>query len=178
MILTPAHQQPTGAVLSGERRAALLAWLRDGGAFAIEDDYDAEYRYDRAAVGALQGLVPTGRVRRLRQQDARARSAPRLARVPPALLDAVTDEKLWPTGARRIEEYAFADFVARGELDRHLRRMRTRYRGGATRSSGTRRSASRGDDPRDRRRAHATVELPGTTTSMRSATKPHAAAST
>ena len=45
-------------MLAGERRAALLGWLRERGAIAIEDDYDAEYRYDRAAVGALQGLDP------------------------------------------------------------------------------------------------------------------------
>ena len=58
VIVTPAHQHPTGVVLSRERRAALLAWLRERDALAIEDDYDAEYRYDRAAVGALQGLAP------------------------------------------------------------------------------------------------------------------------
>ena len=56
VVLTPAHQDPTGVVLSGERRTALVAWLREHDAVAIEDDYDAEYRYDRAAVGALQGL--------------------------------------------------------------------------------------------------------------------------
>ena len=58
VVLTPAHQHPTGVVLTGERRTALLAWLRASDAIAIEDDYDAEYRYDRAAIGALQGLDP------------------------------------------------------------------------------------------------------------------------
>src|SRR3954468_66961 len=58
VILTPAHQFPLGVPLSGARRTALLAWLRARDAIAIEDDYDAEYRYDRAAVGALQGLEP------------------------------------------------------------------------------------------------------------------------
>ena len=57
-MLTPAHQHPTGVVLTGERRTALLAWLRASDTIAIEDDYDAEYRYDRAAIGALQGLDP------------------------------------------------------------------------------------------------------------------------
>ncbi|MBG0563714.1 aminotransferase-like domain-containing protein [Actinoplanes aureus] len=56
VILTPAHQHPTGVVLAPERRTALITWLRACGAIAIEDDYDAEYRYDRPAVGALQGL--------------------------------------------------------------------------------------------------------------------------
>jgi GntR family transcriptional regulator / MocR family aminotransferase len=58
VILTVAHQFPTGTVLSGERRTALLSWLRRRAAIAIEDDYDAEYQYDRAPLGALQGLEP------------------------------------------------------------------------------------------------------------------------
>ena len=56
VVVTPAHQHPTGVVLAPERRAALVAWLRARNAVAIEDDYDAEYRYDRPAIGALQGL--------------------------------------------------------------------------------------------------------------------------
>ena len=58
VVLTPAHQHPTGVVLrrGAPRRARRVAARHD--AVAIEDDYDAEYRYDRAAVGALQGLDP------------------------------------------------------------------------------------------------------------------------
>ena len=130
VVLTPAHQHPTGAVLSGERRTALLAWLRERGAIAIEDDYDAEYRYDRAAVGALQGLDPD---RVVYTGSASKTLAPALRIgwlvVPPALLEAVVREKvLADRGTARIEQHAFADFLTRGELDRHLRRMRARYR--------------------------------------------------
>jgi GntR family transcriptional regulator / MocR family aminotransferase len=130
VVLTPAHQHPTGAVLSGERRAALLAWLRDRDALAIEDDYDAEYRYDRSAIGALQGLEPDHVVY---AGSASKTLAPALRLgwlvVPRRLLDAVTDEKdLADCGTARIDQHAFARFLARGELDRHLRRMRTRYR--------------------------------------------------
>jgi GntR family transcriptional regulator / MocR family aminotransferase len=130
VALTPAHQHPTGAVLSGERRTALLAWLRTSGTIAIEDDYDAEYRYDRAAVGALQGLEPDQVVY---AGSASKTLAPALRLgwlvVPARLLDTVTDEKdLADCGTARIDQHAFAIFLARGELDRHLRRMRTRYR--------------------------------------------------
>ena len=110
---------------------ALLAWLRERDAVAIEDDYDAEYRYDRAAVGALQGLdARAGRLRRLGEQDARARAAARLARRARARCRAGrATRSSSPTAApARIEQHAFADFLARGELDRHLRRMRARYR--------------------------------------------------
>jgi GntR family transcriptional regulator/MocR family aminotransferase len=130
VLVTPAHQHPTGALLSAERRAALCAWLREHDAVAIEDDYDAEYRYDRAAVGALQGLEPE---RVVYAGSASKTLAPALRLgwlvVPAALRDAVRAEKtIADRGTARIEQLAFADFLARGELDRHLRRMRIRYR--------------------------------------------------
>ncbi|HEV8175095.1 MAG TPA: PLP-dependent aminotransferase family protein, partial [Actinoplanes sp.] len=130
VVLTPAHQHPTGVVLAPERRAALVAWLRDRDAIAVEDDYDAEYRYDRPAVGALQGLdhhhvVYAGTVSKV--------LAPALRLgwlvVPPTLVDRVRHEKqLSDQGTARIEQLAFARFLTRGDLDRHLRRMRVRYR--------------------------------------------------
>ena len=130
VIVTPAHQFPTGAVLAGERRAALLDWLRERNAVAIEDDYDAEYRYDRLPVGALQGLGPD---RIVYGGSASKTLAPalRIGRlvVPEALLDAVVREKrAADLSTAHIEQHAFADFIVRGELDRHLRRMRILYR--------------------------------------------------
>jgi GntR family transcriptional regulator/MocR family aminotransferase len=130
VVLTPAHHHPSGVVLSGERRSALVAWLRDRGAYAIEDDYDAEYRYDRAAVGALQSLDP-GRVVYAGSASKTLAPALRLGWLvlPGELVEPVAHEKvLADQGTARIEQLAFADFLARGELDRHLRRMRVRYR--------------------------------------------------
>jgi GntR family transcriptional regulator/MocR family aminotransferase len=131
VIVTPAHQFPTGVVLSPERRTALLAWLREADAIALEDDYDAEYRFDRAAVGALQGLAPE-RVVYAGSVSKTLAPALRLGWLvlPPALLEGVTFEKyLADMGSSRVDQHAFAGFLARGELDRHLRRMRARYRG-------------------------------------------------
>lgn len=130
VVLTPAHQHPTGVVLAPERRAALLAWLRARDAVAVEDDYDAEYRYDRPAVGALQGLDPDHVVY---AGTASKILAPALRLgwfvVPAALLPAVRAEKLLADqGSPRIEQLAFAAFLERGHLDRHLRGMRLRYR--------------------------------------------------
>lgn len=130
VIVTPAHQYPSGAVLSGERRAALLEWLRRTDATVIEDDYDAEYRYDRAPVGALQSLDPA---RIVYAGTASKTLAPALRLgwlvLPPRLLARVKQEQTFSDfGGPRIEQHAFAEFLARGELDRHLRRMRGRYR--------------------------------------------------
>jgi GntR family transcriptional regulator / MocR family aminotransferase len=130
VVLTPAHQHPTGVVLTPARRGALVEWLREHDTVAIEDDYDAEYRYDRAAVGALQGLDPD---RVVYAGSASKTLAPALRlgwmAVPAALLDAVRYEKsISDQTTARIEQHAMAGFIARGELDRHLRRMRLSYR--------------------------------------------------
>ena len=130
VVLTPSHQHPTGVVLAGERRMALRDWLRARDAIAVEDDYDAEYRYDRAAVGALQGLDPD-RVVLIGSVSKTLAPALRIGWMvlPPSLLEAVTREKLLADrGTSRVDQHAFADFLARGEHDRHLRRMRVRYR--------------------------------------------------
>jgi GntR family transcriptional regulator/MocR family aminotransferase len=130
VIVTPAHQYPTGALLSGERRTALLDWLRRTDGIAVEDDYDAEYRYDRAPVGALQSLDPE---RIVYAGSASKTLAPGMRLgwlvVPPRLATRVRAEHtLSDFGVPRIEQAAFAEFLVRGDLDRHLRRMRGRYR--------------------------------------------------
>jgi GntR family transcriptional regulator/MocR family aminotransferase len=130
VVLTPAHQHPTGVVLSGERRTALLTWLREHDAIAIDDDYDAEYRYDRAAVGALQGLDPE---RVVYAGSASKTLAPALRIgwlvLPAGLVEPVAEGKrLGDQQTDRVVQHAFADFLVRGELDRHLRRMRAIYR--------------------------------------------------
>jgi GntR family transcriptional regulator/MocR family aminotransferase len=130
VLVTPAHQFPTGVVLSAERRARLLAWAERRDAIVAEDDYDAEFRYDRAPVGALQGLAP-GRVVYIGSASKTLAPTLRLGWLiaPPALVRPLADEVLYTVIAPpRLEQLAFANFLERGELDRHLRRMRLRYR--------------------------------------------------
>ncbi len=130
VVLTPSHQWPTGAVLSAESRAAVLRWANRRGAMVVEDDYDAEYRYDRAPIGAMQGLAP--------DQVAYAGTASKTLApglrlgwlvVPRHLIDDVAAAKIAADrGSPALEQLAFADFLVRGEFDRHLRRMRPVYR--------------------------------------------------
>ena len=130
MVLTPSHQFPTGAVLSSERRAALLEWAEDEDALIVEDDYDSELRYDRLAVGALQGLAPE-RVCQIGSLSKRLAPGLRLGWIlsPSWLSGALTYEKgVADGGSPVLEQRALAELIARGELDRHLRRMRLHYR--------------------------------------------------
>jgi GntR family transcriptional regulator / MocR family aminotransferase len=130
LVLTPSHQWPTGAVLAPERRAAVLRWAEDRRALIVEDDYDAEYRYDRAPIGAMQGLAPD---RVIYAGTASKTLAPGLRLgwlvVPRRLVGAVAEaKKLADRGSPVLDQLAFADFLARGDFDRHLRRMRPLYR--------------------------------------------------
>jgi GntR family transcriptional regulator / MocR family aminotransferase len=126
VLVTPAHQMPLGVALSVARRAALLAW--DG--LVIEDDYDAEFRYDRAPLGALQGLAP--------EQVAYTGSASKTLApglrlgwlvLPGELADAVADAKLHAdAGCDVLSQLALARLIETRAYDRHLRVLRRRHR--------------------------------------------------
>jgi GntR family transcriptional regulator/MocR family aminotransferase len=130
VVLTPSHQYPTGGVLAPERRAALLEWAEEEDALVVEDDYDSELRYDRGPVGALQGLAPE-RVCQIGSLSLRLAPGLRLGWMlsPSWLTGALTYELGLSGGAPPVlDQLALCDLMARGELDRHLRRMRARYR--------------------------------------------------
>jgi GntR family transcriptional regulator/MocR family aminotransferase len=131
VVVTAAHQYPTGAVLTPERRAALVGWAGARAAAIVEDDYDAEFRYDREPIGAIQGLDPD---RVIYAGSASKILAPGLRLgwlvVPEALVAPITAVKqAADMGSAALDQLALADVIERGELDHHLRRMRPIYRG-------------------------------------------------
>jgi len=131
VVVTPAHSLPAGAVLAAERRLALVEWARGRGALVLEDDYDAELRYDRRGpAGTLQGLAPdivvlAGSVSKTLAPALRLgwlclpREAVAAATIARGMLDG---------GGPRLEELALADLIASGAFDRHLRAARAHYR--------------------------------------------------
>jgi GntR family transcriptional regulator/MocR family aminotransferase len=130
-FVAPAHQFPLGVVLAPGRRAALLDWAARTGALVLEDDYDAEYRYDRVPVGAVQGLAPelvayAGSVSKTLAPGLRLGWLVAPERLADAVVQAKARDDL---GTPVVEQLALADFLERGELDRHLRRTRGIYRG-------------------------------------------------
>ncbi len=128
VLVTSAHQFPTGVVLGPERRAALIEWAGEE-RLIVEDDFDGEYRYDRVAVGALQGLAPE-HVAYIGSASKRLAPGMRLGwlLMPSWMAWELTAAKAVEDGGSEvIGQLALRDFIARGELDRHLRRMRVHY---------------------------------------------------
>jgi GntR family transcriptional regulator/MocR family aminotransferase len=129
VVVTPAHQSPTGVVLTAARRHALADWARRGGGFIIEDDYDSEFRYDKEPVGVLQGLAPD-RVFLVGTASKALAPAVRLGWVlaPAELAGAVAAEKeMSDRGSCTLDQVALAALLTSGRYDRHLRRMRAVY---------------------------------------------------
>ncbi|MGP4008958.1 MocR-like pyridoxine biosynthesis transcription factor PdxR [Streptomyces sp. 4N124] len=130
VLLTPAHQFPTGGPLHAERRAATVDWARARGGVVLEDDYDGEFRYDRKPVGAVQGLDPE-RVIHIGSVSKSLSPALRLGwmvlpeRYVGAVLEAKGEREAW---ASVLDQLSLADFIVSGAYDRHVRRMRQRYR--------------------------------------------------
>lgn len=130
VLCTPAHQFPTGVVLSPPRRARLIEWAREHDAWIVEDDYDGEFRYDRRPIGAMQGLDPD---RVVYGGTASKSLAPGLGIawlvLPPSLLEPVLETKrLRRDAVSTIEQAALAEFIASGHFDRHIRSQRLQYR--------------------------------------------------
>jgi len=129
VVVTPSHQFPTGAVMGPERRHALLAWAHARERVIVEDDYDAEFRYDRRPLAALQGLDPA-RVVYVGTASKVLAPALRLGWIlaPAALAPALAVEKLAAdSGSPALDQLALAQLIASGEHDRHLHRVRRAY---------------------------------------------------
>lgn len=129
VLLTPAHQFPTGHALSTERRSEVLEWACRTGGVVVEDDYDGEFRYDRRPIGALQGLDPD-HVVYFGTASKSIAPALRLAWmvVPDHLVPAVSAAKGRVDTVSILDQLTLTDFIATGAFDRHVRGRRLKYR--------------------------------------------------
>ncbi|MEV8020529.1 PLP-dependent aminotransferase family protein [Streptomyces sp. NPDC086554] len=130
VLLTPAHQFPTGGPLHPARRTAVIDWARTRGGLVLEDDYDGEFRYDREPVGAVQGL-DSERVIYVGSVSKSLSPGVRLGWL--VLPEHLIDDVLAAKGEREawagvIDQLTLADLIESGHYDRHIRRMRQRYR--------------------------------------------------
>ena len=129
VVVTAAHQSPTGVVMAAGRRHSLVEWARRTDAFIVEDDYDSEFRYDREPTGVVQGLAPE-RVFAIGTVSKALAPAVRLGWVlsPRQLVASLAEEKaVSDRGSSGLDQRALAALLESGRYDRHLRRMRATY---------------------------------------------------
>jgi GntR family transcriptional regulator/MocR family aminotransferase len=130
VLVTPAHQFPTGAVLGPARRRRLVEWAERVDGLVIEDDYDAEYRYDHHPISVVQGMAPD---RVILGGSVSKTLAPGLRLgwlvMPPSLVEAATRHKrAIDLMAPVLEQAALAELITSGSYERHIRRTRNHYR--------------------------------------------------
>jgi GntR family transcriptional regulator/MocR family aminotransferase len=131
VMVTPAHQFPTGVVLAPQRRRELLAWAESADGLIIEDDYDAEYRYDRTPVPAMHASDP-GRVVYAGSTSKTLAPGLRLGwLIPPGWLqaDLLVAKHASDLGSPALPQLVLAQLIASGDLEHHIRLMRKRQRG-------------------------------------------------
>lgn len=129
-LLTPAHHFPHGVPLHPSRRTAVLDWAQRTDGYLLEDDYDGEFRYDRQPVGSVQGLDPD----RVAYLGSASKSLSPVLRLGWMVLPAaLIDRAVAALGGQQyyvnaLTQLTMADFIANGSYDKHIRRMRVRYR--------------------------------------------------
>jgi GntR family transcriptional regulator/MocR family aminotransferase len=131
VLLTPAHQHPTGVVLAPQQRYRFIDWARRNGAYLIEDDYDGEFRYDQRPVGAMQALAPERVVYAGSTSKSLAPGVRQGWMIVPAPLRRDLAAVIFEAGAAAVsvlDQLAMADLIVRGDYDRHVRRQRLAYR--------------------------------------------------
>ncbi len=128
--VTPSHQFPTGVLMSLPRRLALLQWAHQTNALIIEDDYDSEFRYSGRPISALQGLDTDQRVLYIGTFSKVMFPGLQLGYIvlPPSLVATFAQAK-WMCDRQTslIHQIALTDFIAKGHLSKHIRRMRILY---------------------------------------------------
>ena len=129
VLIAPAHQFPRGVVLSAERRAALLRWADRVDGLILEDDYDAEFRYDRPPVSTMQGMNPR-RVVLLGSLSKTLSPAIGIGwmLVPARWSDALDSVDSMPSLPPTLDQLGLTRLLTSGAYDRHLRRVRRTFR--------------------------------------------------
>ncbi|MGN0170040.1 MAG: PLP-dependent aminotransferase family protein [Lachnospiraceae bacterium] len=132
VYVMPSHQFPTGIVMPLNRRLALLQWAYGKeDRYIIEDDYDSELRYRGRPIPALQGNDDGGRVIYLGTFSQSIAPSIRVSYMvlPEALMEKYREQcGVFSNTVARIQQHTIKEFMQQGYFERHLNRMRKKYK--------------------------------------------------
>lgn len=130
--LTPSHQFPLGTVMSIAQRQRILRWAYEReGRYVIEDDHDSEYRYKGRPIPALQSLDSNGRVIYIGTFSKAIGPALRMGyMVLPDVLMKKFERRCgsYNCPVSRLDQAIVTGFISEGYFEKHLNRMRKRYK--------------------------------------------------
>lgn len=130
--ISPGHQFPLGIVTPIARRRQLMAWLGSrADRYLIEDDYDSEFRFAGKVIPTMCSMDATGRVIYMNTFSKTITPALRISYMilPPGLLNRYR-EKLgfYSCTVPSFEQLTLARFLEEGYFEKHVSRMKRRYR--------------------------------------------------
>ena len=131
VYVTPHHQFPTTVTLSAGRRMKLLDLARDHRFAIFEDDYDHEFHYDGRPVLPLASVDSAGVVVYIGTLSKVLAPGLRLGYIvaPVPLIERIAAHRSYvDTQGDQVLEYAIAELLEDGAIQRHVRRMRREYR--------------------------------------------------
>lgn len=130
--VTPSHQFPLGTVMSIAKRQEILQWAAaKKERYIIEDDHDSEYRYKGKPIPALQSIDTLGKVIYIGTFSKSIGPALRMGYM--VLPDRLMERFRRNCGGyncpvSRFDQAIVADFIHKGFFEKHLNRMRKKYK--------------------------------------------------
>ena len=131
IYVTPHHQFPTTVTMSAGRRLRLLELARAYRIAIVEDDYDYDFHYDGRPVLPLASVDPGGVVAYIGTLSKVLAPALRIGYVvaPTPLIERLAAHRSYlDTQGDQVLEYAIAELLEEGMIQRHIRRVRREYR--------------------------------------------------
>lgn len=129
--ISPNHQFPTGIVTPIARRQQLMAWAKAGDRWVIEDDYDSEFRFSGRVIPTMFSMDPTGHVIYCNTFSKTLTPALRISYLilPPELMARYRRQlSFYSCTVPSFEQLTLARFLEEGYFEKHVSRMRRRYR--------------------------------------------------
>lgn len=127
---TPHHQYPTTVTMTMSRRLQLLELSKKWGFYVIEDDYDHEFHYDSRPMPPLASLPHSELVIHVGSLSKVFAPGIRLGYIVASqtIIQSITEDILLiDRQGNNITELALADLMQRGEIKRHIRKMKKIY---------------------------------------------------
>ncbi len=130
--VTPSHQYPLGVVMPISKRLELLSWASEKeNRYIIEDDHDSEFRYKGKPIPSLQGIDQNDHVIYIGTFSRAIAPAIRMGYMvlPKVLMNHYHQSfSYYASTVSRIDQAIMCQFINGGFFERHVNKMRTRYK--------------------------------------------------